>query len=422
MPVHVHYPSPPVVPSCAQCAFQAGITHALSLLPSPSSSSSSSASSAFSSRSSTPPTTPNTPPSDYTPSPSPGCSTPPLEPLPLPFDFPASSSSPAPPRAPFGADEEQQYLDLARRIATEGEDRPAVKGGVGARALFSPPPLSFSLSSPADPSNPFSTAHTLHVPLLSTKTVPFPLVAKELVWFLSGSSSEHDLAREGCHIWRAHGAREYLDARGLTDNEEGDLGPVYGFQWRHAGAEYRGAKEDYEGKGVDQLAELVRRIKEEPQKRKLILCAWSASDFDKMALAPCPCFVQFYVHSPKPAGLFSTPQARLSCAVYQRSADIALGLPFDIVTYALLTHTLAHLTSLVPHTLHFHLGDAHVYADHLAPLQTQLAREPKGWPELRWTRGREEIEREGGVDGVTVGDWEVVGYAPEGRVRYALHP
>lgn len=149
-----------------------------------------------------------------------------------------------------------------------------------------------------------------------------------------------------------------------------------------------------------------------------------------MALPPCPTFVQFYVHSPSfssSSSLFSFPPAnprvRLSCAVYQRSADVALGLPFDLVSYALLTHLVALLTDLGPHELTFHLGDAHVYLDHVDGLETQLAREIRyDFPTLELSRSREELERAGGIDAVEEDDFRLGRYEREPRIRFKLHP
>ncbi|BGP20226.1 hypothetical protein JCM10213_005920 [Rhodosporidiobolus nylandii] len=408
---------------CTLCTFALGLYTGVALLAASSSSPSSSASS----RSTTPPSslesTPrSTTPSSlsYTPSPppleSPYAGSAALSPLDE-DDFP---SAPPKPRAlPFCAEEEQQYLDLVREVIAHGEDRPTVKNGVGAKALFAPPPLRFSLSRPT---SAFSDEHTLLLPLLTTKKMNFDLIAKELVWMLSGSTSSDELAAQGCRVWDVFGRREYLDGRGLQGNAQGDLGPVYGFQWRHFGAEYEGVEKDYSGKGVDQLVEVIKQIKAEPEKRRKVLCAWNPADLDKMGLPPCPILCQFYVHSPVPT-LFGQPgKPRLSCLVYQRSADLGLGLPWDLCTYALLTHTLAHLTSTVPHQLTYQLGDAHVYSDHIEPLKPQLARVPRGWAELKWRRSREELEYEGGVDAVGLDDWDLSGYEGAAPVRLKLHP
>ena len=167
---------------------------------------------------------------------------------------------------------------------------------------------------------------------------------------------------------------------GLTEREEGDLGPVYGFQWRHFGAEYKDMHADYTGQGVDQLADVIDKIKNRPDDRRMIMCAWNAHDLPLMALPPCHCLVQFYV-----------ADGELSCQLYQRSADMGLGVPFNIASYALLTHMLAHVTGLKPGDFVHTLGDAHVYSNHEGPLQEQLKREPRPFPKLNIKREVEQL-------------------------------
>ncbi|EED80809.1 predicted protein [Postia placenta Mad-698-R] len=162
---------------------------------------------------------------------------------------------------------------------------------------------------------------------------------------------------------------------------EGDLGPVYGFQWRHFGARYTDCDADYSGQGVDQLAECIRKIREDPTDRRIILSAWNPAD------AP------------------DAPR-RLSCLLYQRSADLGLGIPFNIASYALLTHLVAHLTQTEPHELIIQLGDAHVYRDHVDALKEQLERTPRPFPTLRWNRRVED------VDDFKAEDIAVEGYQP----------
>jgi thymidylate synthase len=202
------------------------------------------------------------------------------------------------------------------------------------------------------------------------------------------------------------------------------LGPVYGFQWRHFGAEYVDADTDYTGKGVDQLREVIRKIKEDPTDRRIIMSAWNPAglftdlssytalqsfvfpciDVPLMALPPCHMMCQFYVHLPNlDSGVASR---RLSCLMYQRSADLGLGIPFNIASYALLTHMIARVTDTVPHELIIQLGDAHVYKDHVEELGVQLSRQPRAFPTLRWLRDITDI------DDFTYDDFIVEGYKP----------
>ncbi|GAA5821602.1 hypothetical protein JCM3770_005311 [Rhodotorula araucariae] len=274
--------------------------------------------------------------------------------------------------------EEQQYLDLAHNILAHGGRRPTAKG-IGARAVFAPAQLRFALSRPSDPMDPFLLPERV-IPLLTTKRVSFEAAREELVWMVHGRTNASQLRSK---IWDANSSRAYLDARAV----------------------YRGMRADYTGEGVDQLERLVRSIQDEPEKRKHILCAWNVADLDKMPLPPCPLLVQFYVHSP-PAFPLGPPTApRLSCAVDQRSADVALGLPFDLAVHALLAHLVAHLTGSVATQITFFLGDAHVYDDHVDGLRTQLAREPCApFPSVGMARTREEFEAAGGVGAVSEDD------------------
>jgi thymidylate synthase len=198
----------------------------------------------------------------------------------------------------------------------------------------------------------------------------------------------------------------------LSHREVGDLGPVYGFQWRHFGAEYTDAKADYTGKGVDQIAEIVHKLRNNPYDRRIILSAWNVADLKKMALPPCHMFAQFYVSFPRsrtqPAKTESAkPKGHLHCQLYQRSCDMGLGVPFNIASYALLTHMLAHVCDLVPGSLTHVMGDAHVYVDHVDALKTQLEREPRDFPELDIAR-----EKGGSIDGWKVEDFAIKGYNP----------
>lgn len=190
-----------------------------------------------------------------------------------------------------------------------------------------------------------------------------------------------------------------MDSLGFTDREEGDLGPVYGFQWRHFGAEYKDMHTDYTGQGVDQLKNVIDTIKKNPNDRRMIMCAWNAKDISKMALPPCHCLVQFYVAN-----------GELSCQLYQRSADMGLGVPFNIASYALLTHMIAHVTGLKTGEFVHTLGDAHVYNNHVSALEEQLKREPKPFPKLVIKRNVENIED------FKIDDLEVVAYESHGKI------
>lgn len=224
-----------------------------------------------------------------------------------------------------------QYLNLLSDVLTNGVTRED-RTGVGTRSIFGAQ-LRFDLS--------------MGFPLVTTKKVHFKSVMGELLWFISGSSSANELREKyGVTIWD-----EWAD-------RNGDLGPVYGKQWR-----------DWEG--IDQLASVVSEIKTNPNSRRLIVSAWNPVDIPDMALPPCHVLFQFYV-----------ADGRLSCSMYQRSADVFLGLPFNIASYALLTHMVAQVTDLVVGDLVISLGDVHLYNNHVAQAREQLARTPRALPYL----------------------------------------
>ena len=171
-------------------------------------------------------------------------------------------------------------------------------------------------------------------PLLTTKDVFWRGVVEELLWFIRGETDSKTLSAKKVKIWDAHGSREFLDKLGFKEREEGDLGPVYGFQWKHFGANYINNKTDYPNEGVNQLKEIIQQIKKDPNSRRLILSAWNPVDLPKMALPPCHVLAHFYVANNK-----------LSCLLYQRSADVGLGVPFNIASYALLTCIIADVSN-----------------------------------------------------------------------------
>ncbi|KAJ2518033.1 Thymidylate synthase [Coemansia sp. RSA 2049] len=287
--------------------------------------------------------------------------------------------------------EEKQYLDLIREILERGERR-RDRTGTGTIALFAPPQLRFNLADDV-------------FPLLTTKRVFWRGVVEELLWFVRGQTDANILSDKDIHIWDGNGSREFLDSRGLSHRREGDLGPVYGFQWRHFGAEYVDADTDYTGKGVDQLARVIRTIRENPTDRRIILSAWNPADMAVMALPPCHMFAQFFVSNP------GTDKATLSCQMYQRSCDVGLGVPFNIASYALLTRMIARVTGLKPgHFVHC-MGDTHIYSNHVDALKVQLEREPRPFPKLVIRRTPENVED------FTIGDFEIEGYNPYGKIK-----
>ncbi|XP_064601869.1 thymidylate synthase-like [Liolophura sinensis] len=236
-------------------------------------------------------------------------------------------------------------------------------------------------------------------PLLTTKRVFWKAVAEELLWFIQGCTDSRKLNEKGVKIWDANGAKEFLAKRGLGHREEGDLGPVYGFQWRHFGAEYKDFNTDYTGQGVDQLQDVINKIKNDPDDRRIIMSAWNPVDLPKMALPPCHSFCQFYVVN-----------GELSCQMYQRSGDMGLGVPFNIASYSLLTYMIAKVTGLKPGDFVHCIGDAHVYVNHIKPLKVQLKRTPRPFPTLTITRDVQNI------DDFTMEDFKLEGYNPHPKI------
>ncbi|KAG1692341.1 hypothetical protein DVH05_025511 [Phytophthora capsici] len=285
--------------------------------------------------------------------------------------------------------EELQYLDLIRKILTQGAKRED-RTGTGTLSVFGAQ-MRFSLRN-----NVF--------PLLTTKRVFWRGVAEELLWFISGDTSAKTLQEKDIHIWDGNGSREYLDSRGLQDREVGDLGPVYGFQWRHFGAKYTNMHADYSGQGVDQLAEVIQKLRTNPTDRRIVLSAWNPADLNEMALPPCHMFCQFYVAN-----------GELSCQMYQRSADMGLGVPFNIASYALLTRLVAQVAGLKPGEFVHVIGDAHVYLNHVEPLQKQLTRTPRPFPTLHVNP-----EKTSSIDDFKFEDFEVRNYSPHGTIKMAM--
>jgi thymidylate synthase len=255
---------------------------------------------------------------------------------------------------------EQQYLELVARVLATGEARDD-RTGVGTRAVFGAR-LEFSLADNV-------------MPVLTTKRVFWKGVVHELLWFLRGCTDARALSAAGVRIWDGNASRAALDARGLTDRAEGDLGPVYGFQWRHFGAPYVTADTDYRGAGVDQIKALVHGLRTDPVGRRHILSAWNPADLPAMALPPCHILAQFWIGADG-----------LSCQMYQRSADLGLGVPFNIASYALLTHLLAACVGRPAARLIMVFGDTHIYSTHEEALREQLTRRPRSFPKLELKR------------------------------------
>ena len=335
-----------------------------------------------------------------------------------------------------GLHEVHQYLELIREILHRGT---LEKGRNGNTLSVFGKSMRFSLANG-------------QIPILTTKQVAWKTCAKELFWFLSGSTDNEVLQKQGVGIWNGNASREYLDSRGLTEYEENELGPIYGYQWRHFGLPYRKRceKEDntqtidtpkcnipetssssglskffrfvtsglfcntydtleqietmnrdekgttekgttekdtsntkQQSKEIDQIQQIIDMLRDPEQRssRRIILTAWNPSQLDEMALPPCHILAQFNVRDGK----------YLSCAMYQRSGDVGLGVPFNIASYSLLTHILAKHTGLIAEEFVYFLGNAHIYEEHVEALKIQVEREPYLFPKITITDIKEDV-------------------------------
>jgi thymidylate synthase len=258
----------------------------------------------------------------------------------------------------------RQYLDLVQRTLDEGA-RKDDRTGTGTLSVFGHQ-MRFDLRA--------------GFPLVTTKKVHFRSVVGELLWFVRGESNVRTLQEQGITIWD-----EWAD-------ERGELGPIYGYQWRSWPAP--------DGRRIDQLAAVIDQIRDDPDSRRHVVSAWNVADIPDMALAPCHALFQFYV-----------ADGRLSCQLYQRSGDLFLGVPFNIASYALLTHMVAQVTELEVGDFVHTLGDAHLYLNHLEQAREQLTRDPRPLPELRLDPACRQIDAFD-LDSVTV-----VGYDPHPAIK-----
>lgn len=254
--------------------------------------------------------------------------------------------------------EENQYLNLIDDILEESEEFVGRNGKT--YAVFGSA-MHFSLENNV-------------IPLLTTKKLAWKTCLKELLWFIKGDTSNERLRNEKVNIWNANGSREFLDSRGLTNNKVDDLGPIYGFQWRHFNANYENCDSNYDGKGIDQLNNIIEELKnvESRNSRRLIMSAWNPCQLNEMALPPCHVLCQFNISN----------NDELSCALYQRSGDVGLGVPFNIASYAFLTHLIAHHCGLKAKEFIYYLGNTHIYDDHIEGLKIQKNRIPYNFPKL----------------------------------------
>ena len=221
------------------------------------------------------------------------------------------------------------------------------------------------------------------IPILTTKKTAWKTCLKELLWFIRGETDNKLLQTQNVHIWDGNTTREFLDSRGLHHYREGLIGPGYGFQWRHFNAEYDKETGGPVEKGVDQLQQIIDALKDPAQRtsRRLVMSAWNPCQLNEMALPPCHLLCQFNVHDGN----------KLSCSMFQRSTDVALGASFNIASYSFLTHLLAKHCGLVAHEFVYFMGNCHLYEDHVEPMRAVLDKEPYSFPTVLIKEVRENI-------------------------------
>jgi len=263
---------------------------------------------------------------------------------------------------------EYQYLNLIKEILEKGSLEDTRNGKTKSIFGYS---MRFSLKDG-------------ELPLLTTKKVAWKTCFRELQWFIRGSTNNKVLQDQNVHIWDGNSSREFLDSRGLIDNEINDLGPIYGHQWRHFNAKYIDCHTDYSGKGIDQLANVINDLKNPStnNSRRHIITAWNPCQINEMALPPCHILMQFNVRDNR----------YLSCALYQRSGDVGLGAPINIASYSFLTHIIAKHCDLIADEFIYFLGNAHIYEEHIDILNEQIKREPFPFPKINILQKHENIE------------------------------
>jgi len=290
--------------------------------------------------------------------------------------------------------QEYQYLSLLKNIITKGVKE---KGRNGITHTQIGGMMRFSLENNS-------------IPLMTTKKLAWRVCLKELLWFMNGDTDNRLLQKENVKIWNGNATREFLDSRGLNHLSENDLGPVYGHQWRFWNSKYHNSNTNYTGRGIDQLQNIVDGINESKKSgessRRLIMTAWNPEQIDEMALPPCHVLSQFHI----------TEGNKLSCTLYQRSADMGLGVPFNIASYSFLTHVLAkHCDLEAKEFVHF-IGNAHIYDDHVVSLEEQIIKEPFPPPVLTIKEKKNKIED------YEINDFKIINYKYHNPINMVMRP
>lgn len=301
--------------------------------------------------------------------------------------------------------QERRYLELMREVLEKGSRIPS-RNGESTLSLKGRQ-LRFDLTRGDDNI----------LPILTTKKVNYEAIIEELLWFISGSTNTRDLKTK---IWDGNSTREFLDNRGL-DYDEGELGPVYGFQWRSYGASYP------DRDGIDQLWNVIDSLREDPFSRRHIVSAWNPNDIDKMALPPCHLGFQFTCRlgdsmsterkfrESIPIIISEDDEIYVDCIVTQRSGDLPLGVPFNIVSYAILTHLVCSILGYRAGEVILNIGDVHIYDNQIKHCSRQLCRTPYNSPSIS-------INRQDSIDGYTREDIVIYNYLHHGKIKYPFTP
>lgn len=283
--------------------------------------------------------------------------------------------------------EEHQYLNLLRDILHEGSNETGRNGNT--RCVYGAA-MHFPLENGK-------------IPILTTKKTAWKTCLKELMWFIAGKMDNNLLTAQNVHIWDGNSTPEFMESRGLSHYEPGDLGPLYGFQWRHFNAPYRGCDKDYTGQGVDQLQQVIDCLKDSEKRtsRRMIVSAWNPCQVDEGVLPSCHNLFQFNV----------VDGNKLSCSLYARSQDVFLGQPFNIASYSFFTHLIAKHCDLEPYEFILYAGNCHIYDDHFDQVKEQITRDPYPFPTL------EILNKRNNINDYVVDDFKIHDYQHHPQIK-----
>jgi thymidylate synthase len=278
---------------------------------------------------------------------------------------------------------DKEYINLCKRVLNDNIDIRSDRTGTGTISTFGER-IEFDISE--------------YIPVLTTKRIPWKSCIEELLWFMKGQTDANILKSKGVNIWNGNSSKEAQQKVGLNHLKEGDCGANYSFQWRYSGQKYLTCDTEYiKETEYDQINNIIKLLKTDPTSRRIFLSSWNPCDLNKTVLPPCHVSAQFYVSNNE-----------LSCHMYQRSCDVFLGLPWNILSYSVLTYILSNICGLTPKRLIISFGDTHVYKNHIEQVLTQIAREPLTQPILKLS---DNISKKD-IEDITIDDFELYGYYP----------